>query len=308
MSVDGLPDVPEEMISGIGDAIEGVAPQTVEEPINQETPETPVTPEGQTPEEAATDAPDSFTKLDPNSLPEEVQPFYKLMLADYTRKQQEAAPWRKLGEDLGLGSPDDLRQAAELWSFLQDQNNVVQFYEQLGRELGQAQPATQGPETPAAGDEFSTLDDPALAQLRSEITAIREENARRDATQQREALQWALLGEMNRQQALIQEQHPDWGVAEGDEISDEWRAVWNLAPTFNGDVVKAAAVVEAVQNAGVTRLLNGKAAVAATEGLTAPGPARVAETPVELDTSDPELRAQTAAAVEMLRGIVNQSE
>lgn len=44
--------------------------------------------EVQEPEEGEQQQEESFTKLDPNSLPEEVKPFYKSMLADYTRKRQ----------------------------------------------------------------------------------------------------------------------------------------------------------------------------------------------------------------------------
>src|SRR5690242_10753259 len=98
------------MVESIGNAIEGVTPEAAPaEPTNPTTPETPATPEGEITTEAATDAPDSFTKLDPNSIPEEARPFYDSMLSDYTRKTQEAAPWRKLGEELGVDSPDAIR-------------------------------------------------------------------------------------------------------------------------------------------------------------------------------------------------------
>lgn len=303
---DGMPDVPEEMLESIGNAVEGVVTPTAAETTNQETPEATASPEGTKQEEAATDAPDSFTKLDPNALPQEVQPYYKSLLSDYTRKTQEAAPYRKLGEELGFSSADDLRQAAELYAYLQNEDNARTFAAQLAQAYGitgQAPaPATEAVQ-PQAGEEFSNLDDPAVAQLRSELASIKETIAQRDAAQQQEALQWALLGEMNRQEALVKESHPEW-EAEG----EEWTAVWNLAPTFNGDVVRAAQVVEAAQNAALTRMLNGKAQAATTEGLSAPAPPRLGEAVSDADYSDLELKAQTAQAMEFLRGVVNQSE
>src|SRR5690242_6444316 len=131
------------MVESIGDAVEGVTPEAPAEPTNLQTPEAPATPEGQA-TEAATDAPDSFTKLDPNALPEDLQPYYKAMQADYTRKQQEAAPWRKLGEELGVESPDSFREAAELYSYLQDPNNLYGLYSSLGQMFGQASTPVPG--------------------------------------------------------------------------------------------------------------------------------------------------------------------
>lgn len=307
---DGLPDVPAEMVESIGDAIEGVTPEVAPvDPTNLQTPEAPATPEGQVSEEAATEAPDSFTKLDPNAIPEDLQPYYKAMQADYTRKQQEAAPWRKLGEELGIDSPDSFREAAELYSYLQDPNNLHLLYSSLGNVLGQGgQPQAPAPATEYAqqlpqgvDEEFASLEDPAVAQLKQQVDALQGYIQERDAAQQQEALQWALLGEMNRQEALLKEQHPDWG-------DEEWGALWNLSVAYNGDLVAASNHIEAAQNAAVTRLLNGKAQAAATPGLTPEAPPRVAAVAETPDHSDPELRNETAQAIEYLRGVANLSE
>lgn len=310
---DGLPDVPAEMVESIGDAVEGITPEApVAEPTNPQTPETPATPEGQATDEAVTDAPDSFTKLDPNALPEELQPYYKAMQADYTRKTQEASPWRSLGEELGVDSPDSIREAAELYSYLQDPNNLYALYSSLGNVLGQASPPVPGqvPGQPATelpygaegtDDDFAAMDNPAVAQLQSRLDQLQSYIQERDVAQQQEALQWQLLGEMNRQEAAIQEQHPDWG-------EEEWNTLWNLSVASDGDLFAAAQHVEAAQNAAVTRLLNGKAQAAQTPGITPVAPSRVGETVQEPDYSDLELRDLTAQAVEYVRGVVNQSE
>ena len=304
---DGLPDLPVEMEDSIGDAIEGVTPEASAEPSNLPAPESEATPEGQVADEAATEAPDSFTKLDPNALPEEVQPYYKSMLADYTRKQQEAAPWRKLGEEMGVDSPDAVREAADLYAYLQDPNNLQAFYQQLGQVFGQGQqpqaaaPATEAFQQPNAEAEFAGLEDPTVAALKQEMEGLKGYLAQRESQQQEEALQWALLGEMNRQEALLQEQHPDWG-------EEEWNALWNMSVAFDGDLTQAANYIEAAQNSAVTRLLNGKAQAASIEGLSPAAPARMGTAVTEPDYSDHELSAQTAQAKEYLRGVVNQSE
>lgn len=296
------------MLESIGAAVEGVATPPQAETTNQTTEVTEGAPEGSTTTEAATEAPDSFTKLDPNSLPEEVRPYYDSMLGDYTRKTQEAAPWRKLGEELGVSSPDEFRQAAELFAYLQDDNNARQFAQQLAQAYGitgQAPaPATEAAEPTTTADEFAALDDPAVQQLRAEIDGLKQAVAQRDQQAQQEAMQWHLLGEMNRQEAMLKEQHPTWA-----EDGEEWTAIWNMAPQFGGDLTVPAQIIEQAQQAAVVRLLNGKATVAETEGLTPAAPPRVAATPIERGAADdPELRNETAQALEFLRGVVNQSE
>lgn len=314
---DGLPEVPAEMVDSIGATLEGEQPAApAPDPSNQPTPETTATPEGQTTPEAATEAeaPDSFTKLDPNTLPPEARPFYDSMLSDYTRKTQEAAPWRHLGEELGVDSPDAIREAAELYVALQDPSNLAALYHQLAPMFeggGQApqlvpgqvpgQPATAAPLVPQGDEsEFAALENPDVASLKQEIADMRDFLAQQQETQQQEAIQWQLLGELNRQEAAVQEAHPDWG-------EDEWNTLWNLSVAFDGDLHQAATYVEAAQNAAVTRLLNGKAAAAETPGLTPPAPNR---TGVEVPTleEDPELKGATAKAMEYLRGVVNLSE
>lgn len=299
---DALPDLPAEMEDSIGDAIEGITPEAAAESSNQTAVETPATPEGQA-TEAVTEAPDSFTKLDPNAIPPEARPFYDSMLSDYTRKTQEAAPWRKLGEELGVESPEAIREAAELYVALQDPNNLSVLYNQLSQVFGQG-PSAPAPETPEfQGDEaeFAAMDNPALAQLKSEVSDLRDYISQRDTEQQQEALQWQLLGELNRQEAMLKEQHPDWG-------EDEWNSLWNMSVAFDGDLNQAANYVEATQNAAITRLLNGKAQAADTPGLTAV-PSRDGTVVQEQDYSDdPELKGPTAQALEFVRNFVNQSE
>lgn len=297
---DALPDLPTEMENSIGDAIEAPADTPVAVESNQPTQEAPA-PEGTEQVETATDAPDSFTGLDPNAIPEELQPYYKSMQSDYTRKQQEAAPWRKLGEDLGASSPDSIREAVELYTFLQDENNVRALAEQLNQAYGIGQDPTAPATAPEYGEGFEELENPQLAELRNELAQMKSSLEQRDAAAQEEAVRWQLMGEMNRQEAVIKEQHPEWG-------DDEWNTLWGLSVAFDGNLMEAANHLDAAANARVTRLLNGKAAVAQTPGLTPPAPSRIGEAVTERDYSDPELRDLTKEAVEYVRGVVNQSE
>lgn len=308
---DALPDVPNEMLEGIGNAVEADASaQATAEPavapINPSSPVTPDTPEGSTEAEAVTEAPDSFTKLDPNALPPEARPFYDSMLSDYTRKTQEAAPWRKLGEELGIDSPESVKEAAELYAYLSDPNNLQSFYSQLGQVFGgqaPSEPAT--PASPAADSleaEYSGLEDPQIQAMRGELEGLKSYLVEREAAQQQEALEWQLLGELNRQEAALKESHPEWG-------DEEWATLWNASVATNGDLHAAASMLEAAQNAAVTRLLNGKAQAASTEGLTPLAPPRVAaDAAPEWDHSDHELKEETARAVEYLRQVAAQSE
>lgn len=309
---DSLPDVPAEILEGIGDAVEGVTPSepatpaATADPINPTEPASPAAPEGAGTEEAATAVADSFTKLDPSTLPPEVRPYYESMQSDYTRKTQAAAPWRKLSEELGVDSPDAIRDAVEVYTRLQDPNALREFVSEANRLLGLEQPAAPAAAaSPAAQGDFDLgLEDPdlqaALAPIMGEVSQLREELARRDAAAQQEQMQWALLGEINRQEAMLKEAHPNWG-------EEEWDALWNTSVAFNGDLMAAAQHIEAVQNAGITRLLNSKHEATHVEGLTPPTPAAV-QTPPTVDEDDPELRGATQAAKEFLRNLVNQSE
>jgi hypothetical protein len=298
---DDLPDLPAEMVDSIGNAIEAPADAPIaSNPPTQEAP----APEGTEQVETATEAPDSFTGLDPNTLPEDLQPYYKSMQADYTRKLQEAAPWRGLGNELGVDSPDSIKEAVELYTFLQDEKNVRALSEQLNQAFGTGQPAAPQPAATEPGYEdgsFEDLENPQLSELRSRVDQLTSAIQQRDVAAQEEAVRWQLMGEMNRQEAVIKEQHPDWG-------DDEWNALWSLSVAFDGNLMEASNHLDAAANSRVTRLLNSKAAVAQTPGLTVPAPNRVGEAVTERDYSDLEMRDLTKEAVEYVRGVVNQSE
>lgn len=71
---------------------------------------------------------ETFTNLDPTKLPPEVQPFYKNMLADYTRKTMEVAPLRKLAEETGMTVDQIREQLNYATSITKDPKAAVKEY------------------------------------------------------------------------------------------------------------------------------------------------------------------------------------
>lgn len=243
---------------------------------------TPATPAGNEPAAATpADQPeDSFTKLDPNTLPPELRPFYTSMQADYTRKMQDAAPYRSLASELGLEA-SDLRQAAELYTALQDPNQLVQFHSELSDALVQAglspaqaaQAATEHIENVQAGGQPDTQwsDDPEerrIQELEARLASFEASQQQQAEQLRREQMQMALVSEMNRQESVIKEAHPDW-------TQDEIDAVYELSAFYGGSLIDAAARFDDVLSSSVARILNGKGAVA-TNPAHAPLPPAVA--------------------------------
>lgn len=254
------------------EAIKDLPPITVEgnRIVSEEGPGTTpsATPTGSEPAATPADQPaDSFTKLDPNALPPELRPYYTSLQADYTRKMQEAAPYRQLAGDLGL-EPGDLRQAAELYSALQDPNQLVQFHGELSAALEQAglspaaasQAATEHIQTVQAGGDPNTQwsDDPEerrIQELEARLNRYEESQQAQAEQARREQMQMALVSEMNRQESVLREQHPDW-------TQNDIDAVYELSAFYGGSLLDAGNRYETVVSDRVARILNGKGTVA----------------------------------------------
>lgn len=222
---------------------------------------------------------DSFTSLDPNTLPPEVRPFYQSLQADYTRKMQEAAPYRKLGLP-----PQELETAAEFYARAQDPNNWGTLYEQLGEAMAaygyefepesgfEPEPFVGG--APQTGTDLSTYEnDPEFAplvqhirQLEGQLQAVptlEERLAQIEAQQmyaQEEAYQAAMIGEVQRQEAAIRTANPHYAEADID-------AVYELSSFYNGDLVQAQQAYERIVNNRLARFLQQKQAGAANVGI-----------------------------------------
>lgn len=275
-------------------------------PINDSTPDTPAAPVGSETQGGTTPAAaeDSFTKLDPNALPEELRPYYSSLQGDYTRKMQDAAPWRKLGEELGVDDPTAIKQAVELYAYLQDEGNVRDFVAQLAPRLGiEPAPPAIAPRDDVDVDDLD-VDSPALQELRNELAEVRSQLDKRDQAAEAERVYYSLAGEVARQEAMLAEQHPEW-------TEDDWNAVYDLAPAFDGDLTQTANALESFASSRLAAFVNGKTTVAEQPGLQPAPPARTADTPVDvskLAEEDHELRGAADEARAFIRNVLANSE
>jgi hypothetical protein len=270
-----------------------------DEPAAGATPQ--ATPEG-TQGQTATAPADSFTRLDPNTLPAEVRPYYESMQGDYTRKTQEVAQVRQLQEELGLDETG-LRSAAELYSALQDPQQLVSFYNELtsaleANGLSPAQAAAaatehiQGATQPGEDPELMDPEDRRIAAVEAKLAAFEQQQAQADAQRQREAQQMAFVAEMNRQEQLVKETYPSWTQEDIDMV---------YAASGGGQIslMEAASNIAAYTASKVARILDGKGAVQAGAAHTQLPPALAGTTRPQGFGDD--LEAAHRAALEAAR-------
>lgn len=109
-----------------GTAVESNPVAVAEAPTGQSAPVQTGTPENQNGQanDQGQSAPgaDSFTDIDPNTLPPELQAKYKSMLADYTRKTQSIADVRKKAETYDQISKD--QRFIDYWNGLNRQQKA----------------------------------------------------------------------------------------------------------------------------------------------------------------------------------------
>jgi hypothetical protein len=186
---------------------------------------------------ATPSAVDSFTSIDPNSLPPELQAAYKSLQGDYTRKTQEIAQMRSLQESLGDNwDPDRVTQSMEFVQALEtDADFAHAVYNQLNDVLMQAgllegAPAPEG--YPNQGVVDPEFDDPesVLAQQIAELTAWKDQQ---EAAQQEQQL----AAYIQRQDMAIRQEHPEWQ-------DQDYDAVYQLAFAHGGDLMQAAQTYE----------------------------------------------------------------
>ena len=179
-----------------------------------------------TPEVGTEEAP-SFTNIDPNVLPPEMQQLYRSMQADYTRKTQEVAPWRKLGEEFNVQSPEDFRDALTAYQTLQDPRNwptvhqeLSQYMQQYGMSPQEANLAASNQlaqMAPAEEDQFDAgyVDDESIAplarqlqQTQAQLAQLRNEWQSQQQRQAEEVQQQAIIQGLIQQQTQLVAQNP----------------------------------------------------------------------------------------------------
>lgn len=197
----------------------------------------------QAPTQTDTPAVESFTQIDPNTLPPELQATYKSMLADYTRKTQEVAPWRKTFEGLEVDDPKAVREAYE---FYQNLNSDADFAKDIYGQLGEAlKPFMDNPNAEVVSDPDIDVDptDAKLAELDAKLKNF-EEMQRFQAG----------AAELQRQEMALRSQHENWK-------DSDFEAVYEIAQAYDGNLLQAGARYDALKNSVIAEYLSSKADV-----------------------------------------------
>lgn len=271
-------------------------------PADGTTP-TEVTPQGEGTGAAATTEVDSFTRLDPSSIPAELRPYYDSMQADYTRKTQAIAPFRQLSEQSGLDVAG-LSQAAELYSALQDPQALVEFHSELTTALeaqGLTRAEAQGVATqhiidtqggqPVEQGEYVDPEEARIRAMEQRLAGFEQANAAAAEAQRMERLQMNLVAEMNRQEMIVKEAHPQWDQEDID-------AVYEISAFYGGDLVQAANRFDDIISSRISKILNGKGAAAANPALAPVGVGAATSRPMSFGS---DLNAAHKAAMEAAR-------
>lgn len=238
--------------------------------VNEEAPEaTPEAPVEQAPVDAPVDAgttpeapeatEDSFTDIDLDSLAPEVraavEDLQKNLQADYTRKTQEIAEFRKLGF-----SAEDARTAVSTMERLKDPATQRELYDALHSQFGQSPEETFG-----EGDDFEEAgSDPRDSQIQ-DLAARIERFEKEQATERATA-------ELDRMEAVIRTSNPDWG-------DDDIHEIEKLSFAHRGDLLKGAEDYKSLQQRVLSAHLAKKSSVAAAGHVPATGNAEVPAAP-----------------------------
>lgn len=238
-------------------------------------------------EEEGTTEEDSFSGLDPNSLPADVRPYYDSMLADYRRKTQEIAERGRQYEALEqYGGAENAVQALDWIASLQNPENAKSLYDDLkdalvaqGYSLEEAEAGATSGVQKAVEEETgfeSDETDPRFEGLQSKVSELEQEIAAQKDRQAQEAQQ-AIL---DRQEATILRDNPTYDDTDIDNI-------YQLAYSTNADLEKANTLYQGIQSHLLGRYIDEKGKAPDVTDLPATGPADQAETIKDLN--DPEL-------------------
>lgn len=189
-----------------------------------------------------TQSSESFTAIDPSTLPPELQEHYKSMQGDYTRKTQEIAPFRKMLEESGL-DPDQARQALEFVTGLQDETVQRQLFNELQTRFG------------GNPEEFGTDEYDETSAVDPRDRQIQELQDRLDGWERQQALSAAEM-QLDRAEQAIRGENPSWS---DDDIMD----VKRMALSFNGDLMAAADYIKSRDQRILSSYVDGKGSVAA---------------------------------------------
>lgn len=250
----------------------------------QPAPEPAATPQG-------TDDAPAFTHIDDSALTPELLQLKRSLQADYTRKTQEAAPWRKLGEELGVTEPSQFRDALEVYTRLQDPRNWPTIHQELSNYMQQYGMTPQEANAAAADqlanmapaqdlDEVYNVDpdvapvvQPLMQQLQQQQQQIQQlyQSIQQDQQRREQEAQWQAVAEnLTRQETHIRAQNPHYG-------DDEIEAIYNLVGN-DGNLIAAQQRYESIIGQRVAQYIQSKAGTQAATPSPPSGPGLPAQT------------------------------
>lgn len=206
-----------------------------------------------------TQADEPFTNIDPNALPDDLKQIYKSMQGDFTRKTQEIAEWRKLGQAYEGMTPEQAQQALEFTHRLQtDPQFAQEVYQGLGQALNTE--LDQGPTEPDYDEQ--EWDDPRDKVI-DELLEWKNQQMEQQAYNER-------LNELMRQEQTIRQQHPEY-------TDDDLESIAALAHSYEADLIKATDAYEALRQ----RLISGYASTKAQVPRGEPASTQTGQLPPE---------------------------
>lgn len=229
----------------------------------------------------------SFTGLDPNVLPEDLQAVYKSMQADYTRKTQEIAEARKQFEAFSSNGIDPNR-ALEAVGFIQRLDEDPNFQIQVLNHLASLH------EQPSSGQQVVEESVPNNNQgdygnlppeIRQELDEMR--SFRASFAEQQE--QFQMEQELEYEESQIREAYPHYNDADIEHI-------YNLAFATDGDLLAAQQLYHQMEQGMLNKYLQSKQVPV---GATSPSGGPVSTPPREFSS----LEDAHKAAMERLRNL-----
>lgn len=222
----------------------------------QATPQTKTT-------DGTTESLDSFTNIDPTTLPPDMQKIYKSLQGDYTRKSQEVAELRKTYES--FGDPDAVKNAVEFVQALQNPANLVELHQELSEYLQSMglnkaeadEVATTEIQARQSDDDEVYYDDPERDELRRELEEIRSFRKQYE----NERLQREIEAGLSKQESLIRQSNPDYSDKDID-------AIYARAYVHGGNLFEAQKAWEAEKSWILSQYIDTKDST--PEGITAP--------------------------------------
>lgn len=250
-------------------------------PVEQAPPE--ALPSHERIESAATEtpapqAPDSFTNVDPASLPPQLQPIYKSMQADYTRKAQEIAEARRQFDS--IGGFEQAQQAVQFATALNsDPDFALRVHQQLSDSLQAAglTPAQAAAEATRQVSEAASTDaydeDDPLSPLQKELSELKDWKQQVE----RERHEHFLATELTRQENAIRQANPHY--TDGD-----FADIYNLSYRTDGNLIAAEEMFRGMRDRLVESYMTAKAAAPNT--VPVGEVPQTGQQPVEFDSMD----------------------